>query len=64
MYGDFLNNLITFVLVAFAVYFFVITPMQRLFPKKQAEALTKQCGECKSSIPLDATRCAFCTQAV
>ncbi len=64
MYGEFINNLISFVLVASAVYFFVIVPMHRLFPKKEAVSTTKTCDQCKSSIPQDAVRCAFCTQPV
>lgn len=64
LYGEFLNNLISFVLVSFAIYFFVIVPMHRLFPKKAEHSTTKHCGQCKSEIPLEATRCAHCTQPV
>jgi large conductance mechanosensitive channel len=56
-YGDFLNALIAFVLVAAAIYFLVVVPMKRLFPGKQE---TRQCPDCLSEIPVGARRCAFC----
>ena len=66
MYGDFINALISFILVAFAVFFFVIKPMNLLIARsrkeKPADDTTKKCTECLSTIPLDAKRCSFCTQ--
>jgi large conductance mechanosensitive channel len=56
-YGDFLNALITFVLVAAAIYFFVVVPMKRLMPGKQK---TRECPDCLSEIPAGARRCAHC----
>jgi large conductance mechanosensitive channel len=56
-YGDFLNALITFVLIAAAIYFFVVVPMKRLLPGKQQ---TRTCPDCLSEIPVEARRCAFC----
>ena len=56
-YGDFLNALITFVLVAAAIYFLVVVPMKRLVPGKQE---TRNCPDCLSEIPVGARRCAFC----
>jgi len=56
-YGDFLNALITFVLVAAAIYFLVVVPMKRLVPGKQQ---TRTCPDCLSEIPVGARRCAFC----
>jgi large conductance mechanosensitive channel len=56
-YGDFLNALITFVLVASAVYFLVVVPMKRLVPGKRQ---TRTCPDCLSEIPVGARRCAFC----
>ena len=56
-YGDFLNALITFVLVASAIYFFIIVPLKRLVPGKQQ---TRTCPDCLSEIPVGARRCAFC----
>jgi large conductance mechanosensitive channel len=56
-YGDFLNAVITFLLVAAAIYFVVVVPMKRLFPGKQE---TRTCPDCLSEIPVGARRCAFC----
>ena len=66
MYGDFLNNIISFLITALAVYFFVVLPInklsQKLAPKgPPPEANTKQCPECMSNIPIAARRCAYCT---
>ncbi|MCX6757710.1 MAG: large conductance mechanosensitive channel protein MscL [Candidatus Nomurabacteria bacterium] len=66
MYGDFLNSLISFILVAASVFFFIIKPMNLLIARsrkeKPADESTKKCTECLSTIPLDAKRCSFCTQ--
>ena len=64
MYGTFLNSFISFLLVAVAVYFFVVVPMNKLLHRDaQNEApTTKLCPQCKSKVPLEATRCAYCTQ--
>jgi large conductance mechanosensitive channel len=67
MYGNFLNVLISFILVAMAIFFFVIKPMNALEKRRQAgEApaapTTKTCTECASTIPLAAKRCPICTQ--
>ena len=67
--GDFLNALISFVIVAFAVYYFVVLPINALMArlKKEppaAEATTRACPECLSQIPLGAKRCAFCSVPV
>jgi large conductance mechanosensitive channel len=66
IYGDLINALIAFLLVAISVYFFVVLPMNSLTAKfkKPAEAFTKKCPECLSDIPLAAKRCAFCGQAI
>jgi large conductance mechanosensitive channel len=67
--GDFINALLSFLLVACAVYFFVILPMNALLARmRRGEALpdptTKACPECLSTIPIAATRCAFCATTV
>ncbi len=66
--GDFINAVVSFLLVAGAVYFFVIVPlnalMARLNPTKEAAPTTKPCPECLSDIPIAATRCAYCAQPV
>ncbi len=65
MYGDFINVLISFILVAASVYFFVVIPVNYLIMKSKKEApadpSNKKCPECISEIPIQATRCAFCT---
>jgi large conductance mechanosensitive channel len=65
-YGLFLNALIAFVLVALAIFFFVIKPLNALEKRRQAGAepspTTKTCTECASTIPLAAKRCPNCTQ--
>jgi large conductance mechanosensitive channel len=68
LYGHFINTLISFLLVAGAVFFFVVKPMNILIAKARKEVVkdptTKACKQCLSHIPLKATRCAHCTQAV
>jgi len=62
-YGLFLNALITFVLVAAAIYFVVVTPKERFDARlaTQEEAATKACPHCATDIPSAATRCPNCT---
>jgi large conductance mechanosensitive channel len=66
--GDFINAVVSFVLVAAAVYFFVVTPlnalMARINPPAPAAPSTKPCPQCLSDIPVAAKRCAHCTQPV
>jgi large conductance mechanosensitive channel len=65
MYGEFLNALISFIIIAVAVYFFVVVPINMLISRSKKEApadpTSKKCVECLSEIPIQATRCAFCT---
>jgi large conductance mechanosensitive channel len=68
-YGLFLNALISFLLIALAVYFFIIVPMNALKARQargQAppDPTSKKCPECLSEIPIAAKRCAFCTSPV
>ncbi len=64
-YGEFVDALLSFVIVAAVVYFLVVKPVQRLMDRFKTEPeptqTTKQCAECLSSIPTAATRCALCT---
>jgi len=65
--GSFLNAGINFLLVAAAIYFFVIIPMNAINarfakPAPVAAPTTKKCRECLSEIPIDAKRCAHCAQ--
>jgi large conductance mechanosensitive channel len=67
--GEFLNAAISFVIIAAVVYFGVVMPMSWFLKRmKKAEAAapvtTKKCPECLSDIPLEARRCAHCTQPV
>lgn len=66
-YGDFLDYVIAFVVLAAAVYFVVVVPMQRLEARRSGpatEETTRSCPECLSDIPVAARRCAFCTAMV
>jgi large conductance mechanosensitive channel len=67
-YGEFINSLITFLIIAAAVFFLVIVPVNRLVARSRTEPppdpTTRKCPECVSEIPVDATRCAFCTTTV
>jgi large conductance mechanosensitive channel len=66
--GDFINAVVSFLLVAGAVYFFVVLPlnalMARINPAKETAPTTKPCPECLSDIPIEAKRCAHCSQPV
>ena len=63
-YGNFVNALVAFAIIAAVVYFAVVMPMQRLMPKPKVEESprTRECTECLSSIPVAAKRCAYCQQ--
>jgi large conductance mechanosensitive channel len=65
MYGDFFNNIISFIILAATIYFFVVLPVNKLNERMKKgpppEATTKACPECLSNIPIKATRCAYCT---
>lgn len=68
-YGNFLNAVISFLLNASVVYFFIVLPTQYVLkrfnpPAPPAPSNTRPCPECKGDIPKDATRCKFCTQPV
>jgi large conductance mechanosensitive channel len=65
-YGLFLNALISFVLVAAAIFFFVVKPMNAMTarlkkPDAPAEPPIKACPFCATDIPVAATRCPHCT---
>src|ERR1035437_62557 len=67
MYGELINTLISFLLVAASIYIFVVMPMNMLnarVHKGTQTPTTKKCPECKSDIPIDARRCAHCAQVV
>ena len=63
-YGLFINTVLNFIIVAAAVFFFVVRPMNRMRRAKEAAPAaptTKECPYCFSTIPLKATRCPYCT---
>lgn len=63
--GDFINALLSFLINAAVIYFFVVLPMNKLIAttkkEKPVDPTTKKCPECLSLIPVEARRCAFCT---
>ncbi len=67
--GDFINALISFLLIAAAVYFFIVAPMNALMARMHRgeappDPTTKKCPECLSEIAIAAKRCAYCTSPV
>ncbi len=65
-YGLFINAVVSFLLIAAAIYFVVVVPMNKMAElrargKSPEDGATKQCPECLSDIPSGAHRCAFCT---
>jgi large conductance mechanosensitive channel len=67
--GDFINQVVAFVMVAAAIYFFVVVPVNAAMARARRgdappDPTTKQCPECLSTIPIKARRCAFCTATV
>jgi large conductance mechanosensitive channel len=67
-YGLFINTIISFLIIALVVFFFVVRPIARMqTPKKVAEPAaptTKECPFCHTSIPVKATRCPNCTSVL
>ena len=67
-YGDFFNALLSFLIIAATVFFFVIKPvgalLERYSTERDVEVETRECPECLSAIPHTARRCAFCTSEV
>jgi large conductance mechanosensitive channel len=68
LYGDFINAAISFISIAAAVFFFVVKPVNMLMARRKTETAvlptTRECPFCLSSVPLAATRCAFCTSEI
>jgi len=64
-YGDFIDVLLAFLIIAAVIYFFVVMPYTAMVARSKkeppADPTTKKCTECLSEIPKDARRCAFCT---
>jgi large conductance mechanosensitive channel len=69
MIGDFINVVLSFVILAAILYFFVVLPVEALMSRYKGEAVpepvtTRECPHCLSKIPRAADRCAFCTSEV
>lgn len=68
MIGDFLNAVVSFVIVGAVIYFGVILPMNKLLDRmrqgKTVDPTEKTCPECLSFIPIKARRCKFCTAVI
>jgi large conductance mechanosensitive channel len=68
MWGNILNDVLTFLITAAVVYFVVVLPINqllaRLRPAEQPPPTTRPCPECLSDIPVAARRCAYCTAQV
>jgi large conductance mechanosensitive channel len=67
--GDFINAIVSFLLIGIAVYYFVVLPVSALLARVKKEPpppdpTTKKCPECLSEIAIGARRCAFCTSPV
>jgi large conductance mechanosensitive channel len=66
--GDFINAIVSFILIGAAVYFFIVLPVNKILARmRRGEAApdptTKKCPECLSDVPIAARRCAFCTSS-
>jgi len=63
--GAFLNTVISFLLVSLVIFFLVVKPMNALAARRKSgeepDPTTRECPYCLSTIPLHATRCAYCT---
>src|ERR1700692_4233148 len=67
--GDFINALLSFLLIGAAVYFFVILPVNAILERRRrgeapSDPTTKKCPECLSEVPIAARRCAFCASVL
>jgi large conductance mechanosensitive channel len=65
-YGLFVNNVVSFIIVALAVFFLVkaINRLRRTEEEAPAEPTTKECPKCFTAIPIKATRCPHCTSEI
>ena len=65
--GDFINVVLSFLLVSAAIYFFIVAPMNMIMERRRRgqappDPTTRKCPECLSEVPIAARRCAFCAQ--
>jgi large conductance mechanosensitive channel len=63
LYGDFINALVTFAIIAAVVYFLIVLPVSRItdLVTRNKEATQRECPECLSEVPIKARRCMYCT---
>jgi large conductance mechanosensitive channel len=66
LYGSFFNAVLSFLIIAAVVYYLIVSPQVRLTARltRKAEATTRDCPECLSTIPIAASRCMYCTAQV
>jgi len=69
LYGDFINAIISFIIIAAVVFFFIVVPLNAFFERSQRKSTTpdpttRKCPECLSEIPMAARRRAYCTAEV
>ena len=68
LYGEFINALLAFLIVALVLYYLVVVPVNRLMDMRRTEEpagpKTRECPECLSKVPVAARRCAFCTSVL
>lgn len=69
LYGDFINSVLSFFIMAVVIFFFVVNPINKLVSLSQSnkqteEPTTRKCPECFSEIAKQATRCAYCTAKI
>lgn len=66
--GDFINAIVSFLITASVIYFFIVVPMNRLSARlkrnEKTDPTDQPCPECLSEIPLKAKRCKFCTAVI
>ncbi|MBA3824634.1 MAG: large conductance mechanosensitive channel protein MscL [Ktedonobacterales bacterium] len=68
LYGEFLNALLSFLIIAAVVFFFIVRPINMLIQRSKTEPppdpTTRDCPYCLSTIPIAASKCSFCTSDV
>ena len=66
LYGSFINAVLAFVIIAAVIYYLVIAPSTRItaIATRKKDATERDCPECLQSIPVEATRCMYCTAQV
>lgn len=64
-YGAFIDDIVSFLIIAAVLFFFVVKPVNTLMQRRKTEpevdSMVKDCPHCLSRIPAGASRCAFCT---